>query len=147
MILFHAGHIFLECNKLALVGRLKHNEILKHILVHSVIVVDAPFKLCAERGVELLVFLAIVLLHLRKLGRDLLFNRLGNALKLTVVLKHFTGDIEREVGAIHKTAHKAEIVGQKILAMLHNEHTARIELQALFIVTAVIIIRRMGRNK
>ena len=49
-------------------------------------------------------------------------------------------------GRIHKALHKAEVVGQKVGTFFHDEHAAGIQLQALFILFAVIVVRCAARE-
>ena len=63
------------------------------------------------------------------------------------MLEHLTRDVQAQVGAVHQTLDKAEMIGQQILALLHDHHGAGIELQALLIIAAVVIIRRVRRDE
>ena len=66
--------------------------------------------------------------------------------QLCVVLEHFTGDVQRQVLRVYQTLDKAEIIRQQILAALHNQNAVCIQLQALFVVLAVIVERCVRRH-
>ena len=90
--------------------------------MHTVVAVDTVLELETECLPEFLVLFSVVAQHLFQFAADSLFNALGNDFELTVVLEKFTRNIEREVVRIHKTLYKAEIVGKKICALVHDEN-------------------------
>ena len=113
----------------------------------AVLHISAVLDLAAECLPEGLIVLALILLQLEQLALDLLLQALGDRLEVAVVLEHLTRDVERQVGGVHHAAYKAEMVGQQVGAFVHDQHTVRVQLQALLIVLGVIVHRRMGRDE
>ena len=72
LLLGHGLHIFLQGDKLLLLGRPEEQQILQGVLVHPVVGDDAVFELTAKGGEELLIVLPAVLLHVQQLLLDLL---------------------------------------------------------------------------
>ena len=103
----------------------------------------AVLDLAAEGGPELLVLLRILLLQLDQLALDLLLQSGGDHLQLPVVLEDLTADVQREVGGVHHTLDKAEVVRQQIGALVHDEHTGGVELQPLLIFPGIEVIGRL----
>ena len=62
-------------------------------------------------------------------------------------MQRLTRNIERHVGRVHDTAHKVVVVGQQVVALLHNQHVGAVERQALLVVLAVQIERGAARHK
>ncbi len=50
------------------------------------------------------------------------------------MLQHFPGNVQGQVLRIHQALDEAEMIGQQVRALIHDEDAAGIELQALFIV-------------
>ena len=69
-------------------------QVLQKLLFRAVIVQHAVLDLHAKRRIELLVFLAVLLHKLCKLGFDLLLKISRDELELAVVLEHFTRNVE-----------------------------------------------------
>ena len=143
----HGVHVLLEGDQLILLARPEEQQLLEEVLMGAVVGHHAVLELTAKGGIELLVLLPLVLLHPNQLGLDLLFQVGGDDLQLTVVLEHLTGDVEAQILGVHNAADEAEVLGQQIRAVFHNEHAGRIELQALLIVLGVVVIGRAGRDK
>ena len=91
--------------------------------------------------------LAVVVAHGFELGGDLLLDAAGDQLELAVVLEHLARDVEREVLRVDKALHKAEVIGQQVGALLHDQNAGSVELQTLFIVAGVVVHRRLGRDE
>ena len=147
LILLHAGDIFLQGHIFPFKRGLEQQQILQQIPVHAVIAVKAPFQLRAEGLKELLVFLPVALQHLLQLGSDLLLQRLFNQPQLAVLLQHLPGNVQGQIRTVHNAPDEAEIVRNQFLAAVHDQHTAGVELQALFIVAAVEVEGSMGRDE
>ena len=147
LILGHALGILGQGNHLLLLGRPEQQQVGKLIGLHAIARVDAVLKAAAKVLKELLVGLAVVVTHVLKVGGNLLFHALGDGLELTVLLQRLTRNIERHVGRVHDTAHKVVVVGQQVVALLHNQHVGAIERQALLVVLAVQIERGATRHK
>ena len=120
----HPLDIFMQRDELFLLGGDKQDEILQHILVHAVVVIDAEFQLQTEALIELFIGLAVVFEHRQQLAVDLLFQSAGDDLQLTVVLQHLAGNVQRQILRVDKALHKAEMIRQKIRALVHDQHAA-----------------------
>ena len=124
-----------------------HQQILQEFLVCTVLNICAVLDLTAECCPELLVVLALVLLHLEQLALDLLLDALRDSLQMTVVLQHLTGDVERQISGIDHAVYKAKVVGQQIRTLVHDQHAVGVQLQTLLIILGVVVHRRMRRNE
>ena len=147
LILGHALGILGQGNHLLLLGRPEQQQVGELIGLHAIARVDAVLKTAAKVLKELLVSLAVVVTHILKVGSDLLFHTLGDGLELTVLLQRLTRNIERHVGGIHDAAHKVVVVGQQVVALLHDQNVGAVERQALLVVLTVQIERRAARHK
>ena len=58
---------------------------------------DSVFKLKTEALIELFISFRVVIKKLLKLLLNLLFDIILNGGELTVVLKHFTGNVKRQI--------------------------------------------------
>lgn len=63
------------------------------------------------------------------------------------MLENLAGDVERKVGRVHQAAHKSQVVGQQVAAVVQNKNVAAIELNPFFIVGRVEVERGLGGNK
>ena len=68
-------------------------------------------------------------------------------MQLVVLLQRLTRDVEREVLAVHDAANEVVVVGQQVLALLHDQHVGAVQLQALLVVLAVQIVRRAAGDE
>ena len=84
--------------------------------------VDTVFDAATEVLEEALIGFAVIFEHLQQVGLDLLLELLGDGTQLAIVLKRFARDVEREVLAVHHTTNEVEVIGQQLLAFLHDEH-------------------------
>ena len=62
----------------------------------------------------------------------LCFNGLCDCSDLSVLLQDFTGDVEVEVIAVHKTCHKAVVVRDEVLCLIHDEDTFGVQFKTWF---------------
>ena len=143
----HARDILLQRHVLLLLGGHEEQQILERVLVRAVFLIDAVLELEPERTVKFFIRLPLVLEHFLQLGRNLALHPFGDGAELAIVLEHLTRDVEREVGAVHEPAHEAEIVGEQILALVHDQDAGGVELEPLLEVAAVIVIRRVLRDE
>ena len=63
-----------------------------------------------------------------------------------VVLQDFTGHVQRQVFAIHHTAHKAQPRRQQVLAVVHDKDFLHVELEAVQSVVVPDVERGLRRN-
>ena len=143
LLLRHPVLIGLQRGVLPLLGGPEQQQILQIVLVGAVVRHHAVLDLAAEGGPELLVLLRILLLQLDQLALDLLLQSGGDHLQLPVVLEDLTADVQREVGGVHHTLDKAEVVRQQIGTLVHDEHTGGVELQPLLIFPGIEVIGRL----
>ena len=140
LALGHGIHILLQGDKLSLLVAVEHEQILGGFLVDAVLSGHAEFQLAVEHGVELLVGFPVVFQHGSQLGLDLLLHALGNHPQLPVMLQHLPADVQGQVLAVHHAPDEAEVLRQQILAVFHNHHAGRIQLQACLEVLGVEVI-------
>jgi DNA-binding HxlR family transcriptional regulator len=94
------------------------------------ILVDTELKVLAKGLVEL----GKVVLVLRNLNdeiKGLLHNILADDLEDLVLLERFTRNVERKILRVDDTLHEVEVLGDEILAVIHNEDTADVELDVI----------------
>ena len=56
------------------------------------------------------------------------------------MLEDLTADVQGEVGGVHHALDKAEVVGQQVGALVHDEHAGGVELQTLLVLPGVEVI-------
>ena len=144
LTLGHGVHILLEGDQLALLVAVEQQQILRRFLVCAVVGDGAVLQLTAKGGVEFLVLLPVVFQHGLQLGFDLLLDVPGDDGQLAVVLEHFTADVQGQILTVHNAADKAEVLGQQILAVVHNQHAAAVQLQSTLVILGVEIVRRLA---
>ena len=147
LILGHALGILGQGNHLLFLGRPEQQQVGELIGLHAIARVDAVLKTATKVLKELLVGLAIVVAHILKIGGNLLFHTLGDGLELTVLLQRLARDVERHVSGIHDAADKVVVVGQQVVALLHDQDVGAVECQTLLVILAVQIERRAARHK
>ena len=147
LILGHALGILGQGNHLLFLGRPEQQQVGELIGLHAIARVDAVLKAAAKVLKELLVGLAVVVTHILKVSGDLLFHTLGDGLELTVLLQRLARDVKRHVGGIHDAADKVVVVGQQVVALLHDQDIGAVERQTLLVILAVQIERRAARHK
>ena len=62
------------------------------------------------------------------------------------VLQNFTGDVQRQIVGIDKTAYETQVVRHKLLGVVHDKDALYVQLQAVFMVTVPHIPRRLRRD-
>ena len=102
----------------------------------------AVLQLTAKGGVEFLVLLSVVFQHGFQLGLDLFFDVSGNDGQLTVVLEHFTADVQGQILAVHHAADETEMLGQQVFTVVHDQHAAAVQLQSPLVILRVEIVGR-----
>lgn len=112
----------------------------------AVVAHHAHLDLGAESLPEGLVLLPVILLEAEQIGLDLLLQVARDHLELAGVLEHLTGDVEGEVLGVHHALDKAEVLGQQIGALVHDEHAGGVELEALLVLPGVEVIGGVGRD-
>ena len=143
----HAVNIFIQCNQLLFLTGIEHQQILQGFLVCAKVIVYTEFDLQTEILPELLILFAVIAQHQQQLGFDFLFDTVRNHLQLTVMLQHFTGDIQRKILRIHQTLYETEMLRNQLFRIIHNEDTTAIQLQTLLVVLRIIVERCLTRDK
>ena len=122
----------------------EQQQILRRFLVCAVVGDGAVLQLTAKGGVEFLVLLPVVFQHGFQLGFDLLLDVPGDDGQLAVVLEHFTADVQGQVLTVHHAADETEMLGQQILAVVHDQHAAAVQLQSTLVILGVEIVGRFA---
>ena len=143
LILLHSAYVFFQSYKCIFAGGMEHYQIFEGFCVSAIAVIQSVFQLQTEVLVEFQVLVSVVFLHVEQLTLDLLFQALCDRLKLSVMLQHFSGNVERQILGVYQTLYEAEIVRQQIRALIHDQHAGRIELQTLFVVLCIVIVRSL----
>ena len=143
----HGLEVLGQRDHLLLLGAVEQQQVGQLVFEHAVAGVDAILQAAAEVLEELLVGGAIVLQHLLQLAGDLLLHLAGDGVQLVVLLQRLTRDVEREVLAVHDAADEVVVVGQQVLALLHDQHVGAVQLQALLVVLAVQVVRRAAGDE
>jgi hypothetical protein len=92
--------------------------------------VDTELEILAKGLVELLETL-LVLGDFSEEVEALLHEVLADDLKDLVLLESLTRDVERQVLGIDDTFDEVEVLGDQILAVIHNEDTSDVELDVI----------------
>ncbi len=143
----HAFDVFIQRDHFLLTGRIEQEQIGELALRHAVRGVDSQLDAAAEIGEERLVGFAIRIAHAGELGFDLLLHALGDGMELAIVLQRFARDVERQVVACHDAAHEAEIIGQKLFALVHDQDIRTIERKAFLEIARIEVVGRAARNE
>merc|ERR1719261_233787 len=123
----HARDVVLERRLLvARLGRVVHEE-LGELGAVARVLVDAELDVLAKLLVKLLEVLG-VLLDLAEQLDALLDNVLLDHLKDLVLLQGLTRDVERQILGVDDALDKGEPLGDEILAVVHDEDAAHVEL-------------------
>lgn len=99
------------------------------------VLVDAELEVLAKVLVELLE-IVLVLGDLTEKLHALLHEVLANDLENLVLLQGLTGDVEGQVLRVNDTLDEVEILGDQVLAVIHNEHTSDVELDVVALLLA-----------
>merc|ERR1719515_68600 len=98
--------------------------------------VDAQLEILPEGLVEL-VEVVLVLGDLGEHLQALLDDVLLDDLKDLVLLQHLTGDVERKVLGVDDTLDETEPLGDDVLAVVHDEDAAHVQLDVVRLLLAV----------
>jgi len=98
--------------------------------------VEAELEVLAELFVELLVVLVVggdVFEHFEGLLGEVLLDDLQDL----VLLEVFTGDVQGEIFGVNDTLDEAEPFGAEVLAVVHDEDTADVELDVVLLLVGL----------
>merc|ERR1719218_444301 len=136
LVLLNAGDVVLEGGHLlARLGGVVAKE-LGELAAVLRILVDAELEVLAERLVELGVVVLVVgdlVEHLEALLDDVLLDDLEDL----VLLEHLAGDVEGKVLRVDDALDKGEELGDDVLAVVHDEDAADVELDVVGLLLAV----------
>ena len=110
------------------------------------ILMNTEFDVLAKGLVE---FLEVVFVFsdLREQIHALLDDVLADDFKDLILLKCLTRDVERQVFRINDTLDKVEVLRNKVLAVIHDEDTADVELDVITLFLALKQIERCTRTR
>ena len=100
------------------------------LLAVLAILVDPQLHVLAELLVKLLVVLGVLCDLVEEL-ETLLDNVLADDLEDLALLENLTRDVERKILRIHNSLHKVEILGNKLLAVFHDEHSPHVQFDVV----------------
>jgi len=103
--------------------------------------VDAQLQVLAELLVELLVVLLVLGDFLEQL-HGLLDDVLADDLEDLRLLQHLSGDVQWQVLGVDNTTDEVEVLGHELLAVLHDEHTAHVQLDRVLLLLVLEEIER-----
>ena len=126
-----------------LLGRLRRVEAeeLSELAAVLRILVHTELDVLAEPFVEL----GEVLLVLRNLGEEvhaLLDDVLADDLENLVLLESLTRDVEREILGVDDTLDEVEVLGNEVLAVVHDEDAANVKLDVVALLLGLEEIER-----
>merc|ERR1719463_498778 len=134
--LLHAGDVGPERGRLvAGLGGVVAQE-LGDLAAVVAVLVDAQLEILPEGLVEL-VEVVLVLGDLGEHLQALLDDVLLDDLKDLVLLQHLTGDVERKVLGVDDTLDETEPLGDDVLAVVHDEDAAHVQLDVVRLLLAV----------
>eukprot|EP01137_Pigoraptor_chileana_P011499 Opistho-2@62467 len=130
LLLGHAVAVVLERGEL--VARLARSiaEELGDLRSVLRVLVDAQLEVLGEVLVKLLVVLLVfgdLLEHFNALLDEVLADDLENL----ALLEHLTRNVEGEILAVDDTLDKLEVVGNELLAVVHDKHAAHVQLDVV----------------
>merc|ERR1719498_92680 len=136
LVLLHAGDVVLEGGHLLTgLGGVVAEELGELGAVLGILV-DAELEVVAEGLVELgvvVLVLSDLVHHLEALLDDVLLDHLEDL----VLLEHLAGDVERKILGIDDTLDKGEVLGDDVLAVVHDEDAAHVQLDVVRLLLAV----------
>mmetsp|Transcript_6459 Transcript_6459/g.16731 ORF Transcript_6459/g.16731 Transcript_6459/m.16731 type:complete len:555 (+) Transcript_6459:414-2078(+) len=130
LLLLHARDVVLQAGHLvAALGGVVAQQ-LRQLGAVLAVLVNAQLEVLAERLVELGKVI-LVLGNLVKQLQALLGDVLLDDLEDLVLLQHLARNVERQVLAVDDALHKAQVLGDQVLAVIHDEHAAHVQLQVV----------------
>jgi len=117
-------------------------EIFRELAAVLCILMDTELNVLAE-GLPELVIIVFVLSNFTNEVKCLLDKILANDLQNLILLKSLTGNIEWKILRINDTLDKVKVLGDELLAVIHDEDTADIELD---VVTLLLLLEEIERS-
>ena len=100
----------------------------------------------AEFAPELGVLLLVVLGQVVQQAQHLAGAALADGFDVLRFLQDFARDVERQVGGIDHAAHEAHVLRHQLFGVVHDEHAAHVELDAVARLAVVHVERRAARD-
>ena len=147
LTLLHALDIPLECRELFGIRRGCEQQQRDDPVLLVGLRANAFLDGASELVPELEVLHLVVALQVGEHVQHLLGEKLANPGDVTVFLQGLAGNVQRQVGGIHDTAHEAQEVRQGLLAALLDHHPTGVQLQAVLRPPHVQVRRRFGRDE
>jgi len=117
-------------------------EIFREFAAVLCILMDTELNVLAK-GLPELVIIVFVLSDLTNKVECLLDKILANDLQNLILLKSLTGNVEWKILRINDTLDKVKVLGDELLAVVHDEDTADIELD---VVTLLLLFEKIERS-
>ena len=95
---------------------------------------------------EFLVFLRFVLCHAFQQAQHLFHGRGADTVDELVLLQDFARHVQRQIVGVDQSADKTQILGHQVFRVVHDEHTAHVQFDAVSAVAVPEIERRMLGN-
>mmetsp|Transcript_40471 Transcript_40471/g.120726 ORF Transcript_40471/g.120726 Transcript_40471/m.120726 type:complete len:506 (+) Transcript_40471:132-1649(+) len=141
LALLHTGHIVLEAGRvLTALGGVEAQQLSQLGAVLRV-GVHAQLEVLAKCFVKLVV-VVLVLSNLGEHVEALLHDVLLDDLEDLVLLQRLARDVERQVLTVDDALDKAEVVRDEVLAVVHDEHAAHIQLD---VVQLLLLVKHVER--
>ena len=105
------------------------------------IFVDTELDVLAKGLVEL-VEVILILANLGEQIHALLYDVLADNFQDLVLLQCLTRDVQREVLGVNDTLDEVEVLGDKVLTVVHNEDTANIKLDVVALLLGLEEVER-----
>ena len=110
------------------------------------VLVNTELEVLAERLVEL-VEVVLVLCDLGEKVHALLDEVLADDLEDLVLLKRLTRDVERKILGVDDTLDEVEVFRDEILAVVHDEDTADVELDVVPLLLRLEQVKRCAKPR
>lgn len=130
--IFHSGDVFLKGNLVfTRLGSLITEEF-GHLVSVLGIFVNTQFEVLRELFVELLVIL-VVFGDFTNEFHNFLDQIFLDDFEDLVLLQEFSGNVKGKIFRVHDTLDKGEVVGDELIAVVHDEDSSDVELDVIFL--------------
>ena len=84
--------------------------------------------------------------HIFKKPEHALGAAFANGTDVSAFLQYFSRDIQRQIGGVHHTLNKTQVIGKQLLGVVHDEDPLNVELKTMPALTVIEIERSLCRN-
>ncbi len=91
---------------------------------------DTELQVLSKRLVKL-GKVVLVLRNLRQQVHALFNDVLANHLENLVLLQRLSRNVQRQILRVHDTLHKVQVLGDQVLAVVHDKHPAHVKLDVV----------------